>query len=548
MCVKNPQSRKGTVRRGLLFALCCLRFAPLGAAIAAPPQLLHLYPAGIQAGQSASVTAGGTFANWPVQAWCSRSDVTLTPETEKGKLILQAAEGAPPGIAWLRLHDDEGASAARPFVIGALPEVNEQEPNDDPLKPHKLPEGAMTVNGRLAKNGDVDTFAFSLSKGQTLVASCLAHSTLGSPMDGVLQIVSSNGFVLAQNNDEHGLDPLLAFAAPRDGVYLVRLFALPAVPSSAINLAGGETFIYRLTITSGCFVEYTWPLALSSEQDNSVRLCGWNLPDPAVQLTLKPAAGVRSLVVHQADCAGAVELPVVNYPSIVESRGAGDAAQLLPVPATVTGRIERPGETDVYSIKAAKGEKLSIRIAARGVGLPLDPTLKVIDSAGKPLAQADDTRDSRDAELSWAAPADGTFSIAVRDLYRQGGPRYAYRLTVEPQRPDFTLRVAAETYLLIPGKPLEIPITIEASGGFNQPLEISAMGLPEGVEAKPVAAAKGAKQVKLALTATSGPAQGPFRIIGAPAEQAEQAKTAAFALPAFGSAMEDLWLTIQKPK
>ena len=71
----------------------------------------------------------------------------------------------------MRVADEEGASALRRFVVGTLPEVNEQEPNDDYRKPHALATANVTVNGRLAKAGDVDCFGLKLRKGQTLVAS-----------------------------------------------------------------------------------------------------------------------------------------------------------------------------------------------------------------------------------------------------------------------------------------------------------------------------------------------------------------------------------------
>src|SRR5690349_8878188 len=94
---------------------------------AAAPQVTFLYPAGGQMGQSLSVTANGTFSKWPANVWTDRSDVSCECEKDKGKLLVKVAADAAPGVAWLRLYDAEGAAAVRPFVIGTLPEVVEQE-------------------------------------------------------------------------------------------------------------------------------------------------------------------------------------------------------------------------------------------------------------------------------------------------------------------------------------------------------------------------------------------------------------------------------------
>ena len=77
----------------------------------------------------------------------------------------------------------------------------EQEPNDEPAKAQKVERLPVVVNGRLGKRGDVDTFEVELRKGQTLVAALEGHGRLGSPMDGVLQVVSADGFVLEQVDD-----------------------------------------------------------------------------------------------------------------------------------------------------------------------------------------------------------------------------------------------------------------------------------------------------------------------------------------------------------
>src|SRR5690606_16039492 len=114
--------------------------------------------------------------------------------------------------------------------------------------------------------------------GQVLVVALEGARRLGSPMDGVLQIVSSDGFVLQQQDDSPGLDPLLVFEAPEDGRYVVRAFAFPATATASISFAGGEDYIYRLTLTTEGALDFTLPLAIGREQLGLVEGFGWNLP------------------------------------------------------------------------------------------------------------------------------------------------------------------------------------------------------------------------------------------------------------------------------
>src|SRR5204862_6902571 len=123
-------------------------------------------------------------------------------------------------------------------------------------------------------------------KGQTLVASLEANRTLRSPMDSVLQVVSPDGIVVEQNNDYHGLDPQAAYAVPKDGLYVVRVFAFPKEPDGTIGFAGGEAYVYRLTVTTGGFADHALPLAVPRSKPGKVRLVGWNIPDAARLLSV----------------------------------------------------------------------------------------------------------------------------------------------------------------------------------------------------------------------------------------------------------------------
>ncbi len=271
-----------------------------------PPKVNFFFPAGAARGQTISVTASGTFKEWPVHAWVDRTGLEIQAEKDKGKLKVAVAADAECGVYWLRLHDKSGASALRPFVVGTLPTMEEKEPNDDPRKPQVLGE-SFVVNGKLSKAGDVDGFSIALKEGQTLVASLQASQVLASPMDGVLQVCNERGIVLAQNDDARGTDPLVVFRAPYGGTFLVRTFAFPQTPNSTIGFAGADTFVYRLTITSGPFLDHTFPLSLAKDA-STLALQGWNIPEAIATVRVESSKGKNTATVFHPQIAGLASL------------------------------------------------------------------------------------------------------------------------------------------------------------------------------------------------------------------------------------------------
>ncbi len=410
-----------------------------------------------------------------------------------------------------RLRSDRSSSAR-------CPEVVEVEPNDEPKAPQRLGLRSATVNGRLARAGDVDGFAVNLTRGQTLVADIEAARHLGSPMDAVLQVVSAEGFVLAQNDDDVGRDPRIVFEAPSDGTYIVRLFAFPATPDSSIRFAGADDYMYRLTLTTGGFLDYAFPLAVGRAGPAVVEAIGWNIPGPRFLPIGDPMRATSFLwpTLHWP-----IPPRSVGFPSPRRWRRSPTICrepQAIASPVALSGRIEPPGDQDVFRLSLQKGDKRVIRVESHALGRPLDPTLRILDPAGKILAESDDTgRNDRDLERSFTAPADGEYRFVIRDLNGRGGPRFAYLLSVLEPRPDFALVLASDRFDLTPGKMTKITVAVQRKDGLAEPIEIGPQDLPAGIAAKPVTSKTGdasARCLLLALSADDRARSGPFRITG----------------------------------
>jgi hypothetical protein len=477
------------------------------AAWGAPPKLTYLFPPGAQRGQTVAVAANGSWDPWPVSAWVDRPGLQLTAESKQGQFQATVAGDAEPGVYWVRLFNADGAAALKPFLVGLLPECTEQEPNDDPAKP-QIVEAPIVVNGRLGTREDVDTYSVQLQKGQTLIASLQANQVLGSAVDAVLQICSADRFVLEQNNDSRGLDPELTFTAPADGVYLVR-----------IAFSGNDAYLYRLTLTTGGFVDHAFPLAVSRIAATDVELRGWNIPETARRLVVAPTDRDYVIGFHP-ELANSLLLPVLPHPSEIAAPDSGppnNNPQSLVIPVTITGVIESPRDEDVFAFSAQKGQTIRFDVESDVLGFPLDAALAVSDSSGKVLSEVDDVRRARDPQVNFSAPADGEYSLTIRDVHGHGGFRYVYRLTAREPKPDFELKLPGDAFAVKMGGSTEIAVTIERTTGFEQEVEISALGLPAGVSAAPVLSlAKGetAKSVKLVVAATHDAHSGAFQVVG----------------------------------
>jgi hypothetical protein len=502
-------------------------------------------------GTTDEIKAYGEFAPWPVEVWCSRPDVKVTAGAQTGKISVEIPADAIPGRCWIRLYNAEGASALRPLIIGNLPDVFEIEPNNEPAKPQPLDSATVTINGRFEKNGDVDVYAVPLKAGQTLIARLDGNQQLGSPLDGVLQILSPAGFVLEHNDDDFGLDPQIVYTVPADGMYLVRALAFPAETNATIGLAGGPNYVYRLTLTTGPFVDHAWPDCVGAGGTTEVQLFGWNLPEGLQRLSIAAPADEAAATLFAAGLANFRRLPVTMNTVAIESQPAGTREpQPVSVPSLVTGRVGEPRESDAYRLKLTKGQAVFLRVEARAIGSHLDPVLSVSDAGGKVLQRIDDAGATpRDAELTFTAPEDGEFQVSVSDLHRRGGMRFFYRMSLSTPTPDFALSAGVDPLTLPADKPLEVSINVARLGGFADEIEFVAEGLPSHVTAAPVKSLKDgdtSKAVKLVLTASpGGPAwSGPIRFRGQSLGESKQTHPALAALNVDNERTSTFWLTV----
>jgi hypothetical protein len=81
-----------------------------------------------------------------------------------------------------------------------------------------------------------------------------------------------------------------------------------------------------------------------------------------------------------------------------EPNDEAETAQRVSFPAIVNGRIDQPGDEDVYRLSGAG--KVTVEVYARRHGSPLDAYVQLTDTRGKELAFNDDYEDKTQGLLT----------------------------------------------------------------------------------------------------------------------------------------------------
>jgi hypothetical protein len=196
------------------------------------------------------------------------------------------------------------------------------------------------------------------------------------------------------------------------------------------------------------------------------------------------------------------------------------AAQAVTLPIIVNGRIDKPGDGDVFRFKGRAGDTVVAEVYARRLDSPLDSVLKLTDASGKQLACNDDHEDKgagldthyADSYLTATLPADGAFYIHIGDAQHQGGLEYGYRLRVSPPRPDFELRVVPSSVSVRGGA--SVPLTVYAlrRDGFTNEIALALQDAPAGFKLSGAKVPANQDQVRVTLLAPPTPTEKPLSL------------------------------------
>jgi hypothetical protein len=507
------------------------------------PSVSYIFPAGGQRGTTVKFRVGGHYLHGEAAFSMYGAGVTASDHVKEvptvwfeGPIVplpasqqkedypkdhagqVQIAAEAPLGARLWRVRTSQGVTPAMPFVVGDLPEVVEEEIDGKPIP--ALVRPPVTINGRIFPREDVDIWTVEARRGEAIWCEVDA-ARIGSGLDSRLEVLGPDGQRLAENAGYFGDDALVRFTAPADGTYQVRIHDA--------QFGGLQHYVYRLTISAGPHVELTYPAGGQRGKTTQVQLIGTNVPTEPVGVELpadgsdsgrvaNPSVARRLQIANQWTNRFLMELGDLREELEQEPNNEREAAKTVEIPVTLNGRIDSPGDIDLWSLSLAKSQEVHLDLRASRLGSPMDGVLTVMDAAGKELARNDDiSGDDTDCRLTFRAPADGKYSVRVADQFAsRGGPRFVYRLTATSPTisrsetatktvQDYRLTLNRDAITVMRGAAAQANVTVERLGGFEGPIELKIAGLPTGVTVNPttIAAKQNSAQLSFKADATA---------------------------------------------
>jgi hypothetical protein len=107
----------------------------------------------------------------------------------------------------------------------------------------------------------------------------------------------------------------------------------------------------------------------------------------------------------------------------------------------------------------------------------------------------------KDSRLVFDPPADGDYQVRVGDSRGEGGPSFAYRLTIRPPRPSFTVSFNPTTPAVWKDGAVPITVTADRADGFDGEIAVRLENLPTGFSAPATTIPAGEESTTFALWA-----------------------------------------------
>ena len=419
----------------------------------------------------------------------------------------------PTGVYELRVATRTAVSSVTHLMVTDLRVVEEdaKKENGRPVDAQSV-EAPVAIAGVCEKTEDVDCYRVAAKAGQSLTFEIFAQRVTQSVhsmqsgggtylMDPILTLSTASGQVLMQNDNHVGGDAFISYTFPADGDYILSV--------RDARYIGNTKYVYCLQISDRPYAHAVFPMAVRRGRSQPVRIVGHQLGQHDTAIVTageSTAVGWNSQVVT-AETGPTNSVPVLttDTPQVVARDGnhAADAARSLTLPVGVSGRFTENDQTHRFSFDATKDQFYRFDVHAHRLGLPLDATVVILDAAGKKLAEGDDGLQTKDPTLYFKAPADGTYTLLIRDLHDRGGKRFQYHLSAEPSGPDFEVHGEYYYAQIAPGTRMAWFVKLKRLNGFTGPVEVIVDNLPEGVSLEPVTIPEGMNHCMVNLVAGS---------------------------------------------
>lgn len=471
-----------------LLLLGCFCFSSVS--YGATPSLGGIAPRGAQRGTEAELVFAGDRLSDAQEILLYQPGLTVTKleivNNNQVKAKVKIAPDARLGEYSMRVRTLTGVSELRTFYVGALPTVDEKEPNSDFAQPQKVTINS-TIHG-VVESEDVDYFAVEAKQGQRITAEVEGIRLGLTLFDPYVSIMDTNRFDLAAADDSALLlqDPVASVVAPRDGTYVIQV--------RESSYGGNGACQYRLHVGTFPRPRMVYPAGGKAGDDVSLTYVG-DVAGPINQSIRFPAEPSDKLGLFAVQNGETSPSPcfvrVSPFANVLESEPNNDAKAATKaageLPLAFNGIIEKDKDADFFRFAAKKGQVLDIRVFARFLRSPLDPVLVVHNSDGGGLASNDDAG-GPDSYLRFTVPADGEYCFQVYDHLLRGSADAVYRVEVAPVKPALAMSIplvannSQERQTIVVPKGNRFATLVRATrGDFGGEVAVSAEGLPDGV-------------------------------------------------------------------
>jgi len=484
------------------------------------PSVSYIFPAGGQRGTTVNFRIGGHYLHndCPFEmlgegvtavdrltraaetTWFEGPLIPLTESQQKEDYpvdhlgTVQISANASVGIRRWRVHTSQGVTSSLPFIVGDFPEFVEQEIDGRPLP--TLIDLPITINGRIFPREDIDIWSFDALAGETYVCDVFADR-MRSPLDSRLKIIGPSGQTLAENDDARGKDSRIGFTAEHAGRHEVHLWDA--------DLGGLQHYVYRLTITRGPLTEAIYPLGGRRGETLALERIGPGVVTGDSECPISLDAAERMLL----SGSGNVWLETSDHDELREQEpnDSADVATGATLNAVWNGRIQVPGDVDVWQFTGSTNIPIEFDLYAARLGSPLDSVLSIFDAAGKLVAESDDLAAGQtDSRLSFNPPSDANYTAKITERFsKRGNASFGYRLHVHPaasHAPSFSLKLPADALNLARGAESQLKIIVDRQHGFAGAIQLTVDGLPMSVVVSEATVAANQNEATLTFMAT----------------------------------------------
>lgn len=424
--------------------------------------------------------------------------------SSKCKLRVTCSPDAVPGIRDFRVMTPHGVSTIGQIVVAREPILSEAADNDV-LEKSQMVALPATLCGAIEKGEDLDFYKFHIDQPTSITFHMVSQRLqnrlhdMQTRVDPMITLRNEMGSTLASSDNHYAGDPLLHFQIDRPGDYVLEV--------RDVRYQGNADWTYSIECSSRPFVTMVRPLVLAANgTPNTVQLLGLGVPANVQQAMLLPADSDGRMVRVSTELSGqplqsvlvvGTSSPIVPEaaaqvasPTATDGTNPSSTTSVTPftVPAVLSGAIDKPSEADRFQFEAKAQEKFTFEVLARRLGSNLDPKLRVLNEQGGALSEVDDMTFDRvmssDAMLeNWVAPADGKYTVEIKDLHGRGGVDFPYAVRVTRAEPYFLLEADTDKTELAPAMASVIYVKALRRNGFAGEIQLAIEGLPPGVTA-----------------------------------------------------------------